>query len=108
MTLRSARAHVARLFDGSPWLCATANRNGLVPGCMDLTWGELAELVGYVHPGVVMNPPPDDDIQRVADVIIGRMFAPHELPLDDDLNENYRETARCAINAMAVIPESEK
>lgn len=39
-------------------------------------------------------------VERVAKAIIGTMFAPHELPIDDNLVQKYRETARAAIEAM--------
>lgn len=41
-----------------------------------------------------------DMIERVALAIEAKMFAPHELPLDDELHAKYRETAAAAINAM--------
>lgn len=44
--------------------------------------------------------PDDATIERVAKAIEATMFAPHELPLDDELHGKYRETAEAAIRAM--------
>ena len=40
-----------------------------------------------------------DPVERVALAIEKSMFAPHELPLDDELHGKYRETAKAAIAA---------
>jgi hypothetical protein len=39
-------------------------------------------------------------VERVARAIEATMFAPHELPIEGELHERYRETARAAIEAM--------
>lgn len=39
-------------------------------------------------------------VERVADAIIATQWAPHELPVDNDLRERYRMSARAAIAAM--------
>ena len=44
--------------------------------------------------------PHNDMIERVALAIERTMFAPHELPLDQELHGKYRDTARAAIAAM--------
>lgn len=41
-----------------------------------------------------------EKIQLVADTIIGEMFAPHEVPLPDDLAELYRVTANKVLDAL--------
>jgi hypothetical protein len=41
-----------------------------------------------------------DMAEQVAQAIEKMMFAPHELPLDAELHEHYRQTAIAAINAM--------
>lgn len=39
-------------------------------------------------------------VERVARAIEATMFAPHELPVDDELHGRYLVTARAAITAM--------
>jgi hypothetical protein len=56
----------------------------------------LDVLLGRYCPHVV----PNETIDRVAHAIIGTMFAPHELPVDDELWHKYRDTARAAIAAV--------
>ena len=40
-----------------------------------------------------------DPVEHVALAIERSMFAPHELPLDDELHGKYRVTAKAAIEA---------
>ena len=40
------------------------------------------------------------NLERVRDAIIGTMFAPHELPLSDELLARYSETACAAVEAL--------
>ena len=42
--IETARSRLRQLFDGSPWLRDKQNRDGFVPGCMNLTWGDLFAL----------------------------------------------------------------
>jgi len=42
----------------------------------------------------------DKEVEIVADVLMRGMFAVHELPLDFDLQQKYRELAVSAIDAM--------
>ena len=47
-------------------------------------------------------------VERAAAAIIVEMFAPHELPVDEDLWEKYYHTAKAAlIAAFNDEPESE-
>ncbi len=43
--LESAIRHADELFEGSPWLRNSTNSDNTVPGCMNLSWGELGHLV---------------------------------------------------------------
>lgn len=47
-------------------------------------------------------------VERVTDAIIATMFAPHEIPVPEDLRAKYLDTARAAIVAMREPSEAMK
>lgn len=39
--VRVARKRLSDLFDAAPWLKEDSNCRSCVPGCLELTWGDL-------------------------------------------------------------------
>lgn len=50
---------------------------------------------------------PQAQIEAAAKAMEQEMFAPHELPLDDELHAKYLDTAEAALAAAAEVGESE-
>jgi len=48
------------------------------------------------------------EIKAAADSMIGCMFAPHELPVDTELEAQYLETARLALEAAEYVRFQER
>lgn len=48
----------------------------------------------------------DREVEVVADALMRGMFAPHELPLDHDLEQKYRKLAVAAIEALRSLEET--
>ena len=44
-----------------------------------------------------------DEVAAAAESIMQSMFAPHELPLDDELKQKYWDTAKAALEAVEQV-----